>query len=227
MPLSPSTVLGPDGEVVQADDLFSGNVDWAAWQNAPPSSVPITPDGGLNPALIPDGFSYNVRLKYLPYRSFPMFLRLLDDYRRQAVVSPVWQPRWYPVPQTPGVQVEAGDQFYYEQRMAAGSVIWGYSFYVQEAEGVSIGNIRVSLKDVGANVDITAGAADNKFVPASYFRPNFTGTGPGNGFNVVLASEPYELRKDPRVAVTLVNLGAADATAQLLILVLEPGGSPQ
>jgi hypothetical protein len=236
MPI-PTTLLGSatDNDVLeqlQKDDpqrdLFSGNVDWSAAQTPPPDNVPLTPTGALNPFLIPDGFAYNARLKYLAYRSFPMFLRMLDEYRQLAATSAVWQPRWYPVPQAPGVLVPAGDQYYYQQRMAQGSIIWGYSFFCNPTAGVSIHDMRVALMDDNNQYELTSGASNNKFVQANAYRPNFTGTGPGTGFSVVIASEPYRMfGSAPLLDVTLVNTSNEDALAQLLIMVLEPGGYPQ
>lgn len=217
----------PQGQPLNGTDLFSGNVDFAAWQTPPPDNVPVTPDGALNPTLIPDGFSYNVHTKYLPYRAFQMQLRLLDDYRRAAVQTQLWQPRWYPVPPTLGQVVPAGDQFYYDQRMAIGSVIYGYSFYCAPTNGASINSLRVSLLDVENNYELTSGAANNKFIRASSFRANFTGGGVGNGFPFVLASEPYKLCGKAILQAAIVNTGPVDAVAQLVVLVLEPGGAPQ
>lgn len=210
------------------DDMFSGNVDWGAWQTPPVDNVPTTPDGALNPTLVPDGFSYNVRTKYLPYRSFMMQLRLLDDYRRAAVQTQLWQPRWYPVPPTLGQVIPAGDQFIYDQRMAIGSVIYGYSFYCAPTNGASINSMRLSLLDAENNYELTASAATgNKFVRAATYRPDFTGGGVGNGFPCVLASEPYKMCGHAILRTILVNTGPVDAVAQLLVMVLEPGGSPQ
>lgn len=212
----------------KGSDPFSGNVDWEAYQTPPPDTTPITPDGGLNPFLIPDAFSYLSHLKYLPFRSFPMSLRLLDNYRRDSVTSPIaWQPRYYQVPTDSSILVPAGDQFYYEQRVARGAVIWGYSFNLVTTDGVHIDDLRVSLMDVRNQYEITYGAANNNFVKANAFRANLSGGGAQNGWPCVLASEPYEVSGDGLVAITLVNTSDTDAPATLVIMTLEPGGSPQ
>lgn len=179
-----------------------------------------SPKDGLNPALIPDGFSYNVHLKFLPYRAFPMQLRLMEQYRRESLQG-LWQPRWYTVPQDPSVPIAIGDTLSYQIRMARGTVIWGASFDVIAPALTT--DLRITMVDECTNHVLTT-----EFEVASSFTPNFpTGT-PSSGFNAVLMFEPYPMSGDmPMLMVNIVNTDPANPKkCQLLLLCQEPAGTP-
>lgn len=192
----------------------------------PPSAPPNTPPGGLNPYLIPDAFSYYVRLKFLPYRGFPMQIRLMDSYRRQALVG-AWQARWYPVPVDATVPVAAGDTLNYRLRVARGGVLWGYNFAVlPTASGgpaPSVADLRVQITDECRNEDLIA-----QYEIASALATNFgTANTPISGFNFVMPAEPIVVTNGGDLLVNIVNTVAYPRYCQLLLMFLEPAGSPQ
>lgn len=174
---------------------------------------------GLNPFLIPDGFAYNVHLKYLPFRMYPMQVRLLDDYRRQSLLG-LWQPRWYPVPPDASVAIAGGDTLNYELHVARGSVLWGYSFAV--VSPATVAQFRVTLRDLCNNANIIS-----QFEIASGLRANFTTGTPSSGFTCVLLPEPYAISGTGDLQTNIVNTSASSGQCQLLLMMLEPTGSPQ
>jgi hypothetical protein len=192
----------------------------------PPSAPPPTPPGGLNPYLIPDAFSYYARLKYLPYRSFPMQIRLLDAYRRQALVG-AWQARWYTAPTDASVAIAAGDTLNYRMRVARGSVLWGYNFAVlPTASGGPtplVADLRVQLVDECRNENLIA-----QYEIASALTSNFGTTNtPIAGFNFVMPANPVVISGGGDVLVDIVNTVLYPRYCQLLLMFLEPAGSPQ
>jgi hypothetical protein len=190
----------------------------------PPDAPPLTPPNALNPFLIPDGLSYYTRLRYLPYRSFAMQIRLLDPFRRQALQG-LWQPRWYSVPQDAGVAIAAGDTLNQRLRVAQGSVLWGYTFAVLPAlsgPASTVADLRIQLVDECRNEDLVA-----QFEIASAFVPNFATGSPSAGFNFVMPSEPIPVNGNGDLLVNIVNTVANDRQCQLLLMMLEPAGSPQ
>ena len=213
---------------MQSDLTFAPLITQSKQGEAYPSDAPlVSPPGGLNPYLIPDAFSYYVRLKYLPYRSFPMQIRLLDTYRRQALTG-AWQARWYTAPQDAGMPITAGDTLNYRLRVARGSVLWGYNFAVlpttSGGAAPTLADLQVQLVDECRNADLIA-----QYEFASLLAPNF-GTNPGTtraGFNFVMPPEPIVLAGDGDLLVNIVNLVAFDRYCQLLLMFLEPAGSPR
>lgn len=209
----------------QSDKTFAPLIKQSHQGEAyPPSAPPVMPPGGLNPFLIPDAFSYFVRLKYLPYRSFPMQIRLLDEYRRQALVG-AWQPRWYVVPQDASVAVSAGDTLNTQLRVAHGSVLWGYNFAVLPAEtgpASSPADLRIQMTDLCSNQQLIA-----QFEIASAFVSNFGSGTPRAGFNFVMPAMPVVIAGSGDLLVDIVNTVAYDRNCQLLLMFLEPAGSPQ
>lgn len=221
------------------DDRFSGGLTIADLlaQNGTGKAVPqaqmgnsspvdvnaaraVSPVSGLNPFLIPDGFAYNVHLKYLPYRSWPMLVRLLDRYRRESLIG-LWQPRWYVVPVSPLLTIAAGDTFNYELHVARGSLLWAYSFSVLDPGTPN--QLRVYLRDICRQNDIIS-----QFELASSLRASLTAGTPSAGFNVVPLAEPWRVPDTGNLQVNIVNTDAsASKTAQLLMLFIEPTGSPQ
>ncbi len=179
-----------------------------------------TPADGLNPNLIPDGFSLNVHLKYLPFRSYAMFLRLLDDYRREALLG-LWQPRWYAAPIDATVAIAAGDTINPNIRMAKGAVIYGYSFAA--VSPATAATFRVTVRDVCGNYDLIS-----QYEIASGLRANFTAGTPSSGFGFVPLSAPYHVAGKGDVQVNIVNTDASNARqCQLVLLAFEPMGNPQ
>lgn len=191
----------------------------------PPDAAPTTQPGGVNPYLIPDGLSLMRNLKFLPYRAYPMQIRLLDTYRRQALQG-IWQPRWYTVPQDPLVAIAAGDTLNYQLHVAAGSVLWGYSFAVLPAtvmgDTASPGDLRIQLVDQCSNAPRIAQPENgNAFVA------NFKAGAPRAGFNFVMPPEPIVISPGGELLVDIINLVTNDRQCQLLLMFMEPAGSPQ
>lgn len=191
----------------------------------PADAPPTTPAGGFNPYLLPDAFAYFVRLKFLPYRSFPMQIRLLDTYRRQALTG-VWQPRWYTAPQDASVAISGGDTINYRLRVARGSVLWGYNFAVLPPVGgpaASTSDFRITLVDECRNEDLIS-----QFEIASAFAPYYNTTHtPKAGFNFVMPADPIVITAGGDLLVNIVNTNVNDRQCQLLLMFLEPAGSPQ
>jgi hypothetical protein len=201
----------------------------AQGQALPPDTVPPVAPNGLNPYLIPDGLSMNVRLKYLPYRSYPMQIRLLDTYRRQAL-SGMWQPRWYCSPVDPSVPIAAGDTLNNNLHVAAGSVLYGYTFNVLPSTSgptALVTDIRVTLTDTNSNAVLIS-----QYEIASAFVANLkTGT-PKAGFGFVMPPAPYQLANGGLngggdLLVNLVNTVSYPRQCQLVLMFIEPAGSPQ
>jgi hypothetical protein len=191
----------------------------------PADAPPTLEAGGLNPYLIPDGLAYYVRLKYLPYRAYPMQIRLLDTYRRQALQG-VWQPRWYTAPLDPSVPIAAGDTLNYRLRVTYGSVLWGYNFAVLPATSgptALTSDLRVQITDECQNEDLIA-----QFEFANNMAPNFgTANTPKAGFNFVMPANPIQVSVGGDLLIDIVNTVAYQRQCQLLLMFLEPAGSPQ
>lgn len=228
-------VLGPN-QSQSFEDLFSGNsADPFA---KPQDALPSAPADSLNPTLIPDGFAYNVHLKFLPYRAHAMQLRMLDTLRRQAL-SGIWQPRWYTVPQDARVSIVAGDTLYYEQRVAQGAILWGYNFAAYQAQvgpptliPAPVADLRISLLDVANQWEITAGARSSQYVIGSAFRPyaaagGMAPTTPVAGFPFVFMPQPYVVSGQGLLGITIVNTASASRVCQILLMCMEPLGVPR
>lgn len=185
----------------------------------PPDAMPDTPSGGLNPYLIPDGFSYYVNLKYLPYRALPMQIRLLDKYRRESLQG-LWQPRWYSAPPDATVPIVAGDTLQIRLRVANGSILYGYSFAVYG--GGTVADLRIWLVD-----EISNNSLDLTYVTGTAYRANFLAGSPSAGFNFVMPPEPSAVTPGGNLLVNIVNTATANRNCQLLLMFLEPAGSPQ
>lgn len=185
----------------------------------PASQLPPSPVTGLNPYLIPDGFSYNVHLKHMPYRGYPMQLRLLDQYRREALQGK-WQPRWYGVPLDVSVPIAAGDTISPLIRIARGSIVWGATLAVLAPASVS--DIRIVLRDTCRDAPLIS---QNEIGLA--FRANFAAGTPSSGFtHVFLSGGPLRLSGD-EMDVVMVNTNTTTSVfAQLLLMMLEPIGVP-
>lgn len=209
------------GQDLTFDPLIKQSVQGKA---LPPSDVPLNAPGGLNPYLIPDGLSMNVRLKYLPYRSYPMQIRLLDTYRRQALAG-LWQPRWYTAPQDPSNVISAGDTLNYRLRVAQGSIMWGYNLAVlpsTSGPASTISDVRVTLTDENSGELLIA-----QYEIGISMQANFTAGTPRAGFGFVMPPDLIRVSAGGDLLVDIVNVVANDRQVQLLMMFLEPAGSPQ
>lgn len=179
-------------------------------------SLAISPADGLNPYLMPDGFSYLCALKYLPYRAFPMQLRLLTQYRKEALQG-MWLPRWYTCPLDSSVQIAAGDTLNFEIHTAKkGSVLWGWSFAVLAPGTTS--QVRIALTDVASGQLLMT-----QREIAANFTANLTSGTPKAGFPFCLLMHPHLISGQGDLLVEMVNTNVTTAlTCQLVLMCLEP-----
>lgn len=211
-PVTPLTSLSRPGWV---NPLSSGQ-DYAAIT----TPAFLSPDA-YNPYLYPDGFSFDLRLKYLPYRWPPMALRLLNPLRRLALARQpgdprsLWlTPRVYVTPQDVTVPIPATNSIQRQIQVAPGSIIWGWSFAVFGAG--EIRSFQIGVSDNASNyVIIPTWEIAHEFAPAGT-------AGTGTGFTPVLLAQPYQVSDGNTLNVQVFNTDTVPRNCQFCIWTAAP-----
>jgi hypothetical protein len=160
-----------------------------------------------------DGFSMNAALRYLPYRSFSLYLGQLDELR---CCRGSYRNRDFVIPFDVEITIEAFGTLKYQQQMHPGTIIWGFNFSALDEE-VSLSDFTVQIKDLCKTYQFFYGDGTD----AIALRPTVA----ANLFPVLC--EPYVVEKAPGatgglIDVTIGNKTNADQSCQLVIRTAEP-----
>lgn len=154
-----------------------------------------------------DGFTLNANLRYLPYRSFPLFVGQLDEIRAQAND---YRMRVLTIPYNFNVPIGAYTEFTTIQSVTPGSVVYGLGFGVLDGE---VTDFEVQIVDVCSNIPFFS-----EPIGAAALRP----TGLTDTYPVLL--EPRCVAGDGQTGleVYITNKAAVAQRCQLLIYMAEP-----
>lgn len=168
---------------------------------------------GVTPA---DGFSLNAALRYLPYRSFPLYLGQLDDLR---CCRGEYRNRDFVIPFDLEITIPAFGTLPYQQQMHPGTIIWGLTFAAIDGEA---SDFTVQIKDLNTMIG-------DRCIPYQFFygdgtdanalRPN----GPTTGADLYpVLIEPYKVEDPGLINVLIGNKGSEAQRCQLCIRTAEP-----
>ena len=167
---------------------------------------------GLTPA---DGFSMNAALRYLPYRSFTLYLGQLDELR---CCKGEYRGRDFVIPFDLDIAIPAFGTLKYQQQMHPGTVIWGFHFAAVDGE---VGDFTVQVKDLNSMIG-------DRCIPYQFFYGEGTDatalrpTGLAGADLYPVLTEPYQVEHPGLIDVTIGNKGAEEQRCQLVIRTAEP-----
>lgn len=164
---------------------------------------------------IADGFSMNAALRYLPYKSFALYLGQLDELRS---CREQYRGKTYVVPHDLNIAIEAFGTLRYQQPMRPGTVIYGWQFAAIDG---TENDFTVKVRDTCAGYDFF----DAEGTRATALRP--LNTPPDLLFPVLI--EPYVVLPPPKrlvgmIDVYITNNNVAAQRCQLCIRCAEPCG---
>lgn len=160
-----------------------------------------------------DGFSMNAALRYLPYRSFALYLGQLDELR---CCRGQYRNRDFVIPFDHSITIEEFGTLKYQQQVHPGTVMWGFNFSALNPE-VSLSDFTIQIKDLCQTYQFFYGDGTD----ATALRP----TAAADLFPVLC--EPYVIEKAPGATgglldVTIGNKTNAAQSCQLVIRCAEP-----
>jgi hypothetical protein len=163
-----------------------------------------------------DGFTMNAALRYLPYRSFPLFLGQLDELRQ---AREKYRHKQYVVPFDLNIPIEAFGTLHYQQPIRPGTYIYGWQFAA--IDGV-ITDYTVQVRDTCSGYKFF----EAEGTLATALRPS----GPAGVIDLYpVLIEPFEVKPPPQrltglVDVWITNNASADQRCQFVLHCAEPCG---
>lgn len=166
---------------------------------------------------IVDGFIYNTRIRYLPFRAAPMMLgqmeplRRAHNYRDQLFVLP---------PDGLQTPIAAYGQFNKQVRATPGAYLWALSFWEFGAAvapavigpGVSPDHFSLQVVEEASGVEIAS-----EFIPARMYWP-----GLDNFMPQVLRTQPQLISGEGLISVRIANTDSVAHNCQLILYLVEP-----
>lgn len=154
-----------------------------------------------------DGFTLNANLRYLPYRSFPLFLGNLDQIRQN---KDNYRFRVLTLPYNLIDPIPAYENFDGGQTVQTGTCVWGLSFAALDG---SASDFEVQIYDTCSGVPFFS-----EPINAGFLRP----TGGTDLYPILI--EPRLIVGNPRpsLRVNIANKASAGQRCQLAILCSEP-----
>lgn len=165
-----------------------------------------------------DGFSMNADLRYLPYRSFSLYLGQLDELRGERTK---YRGKTYVVPHDLNIAIDPFGTLHYQQPIRPGTIMWGWGFAAIDG---TVGQFTVQVRDTCSGYKFF----DGEGTLATALRPlNIGAAGAANLFPVLM--EPYVVLPPPRrltglIDVYITNNASVAQRCQLCIRCAEPCG---
>jgi hypothetical protein len=174
--------------------------------------------------MIPDGFTMNAGLRYLPYRFFPLALDKMDflrqsggRFRAKAYVSPV----------DFRVLIPPFDRILDQVHILPGSWLWGLGFcaviYSPPSatipQGPQTAYVQISDPCDDSSKPRKLFSSDVIATAVSALLPSLTSP---SGLSPVLLSEPHLIGGKGEIDVEITNRGSGNLNVQLVLQVAEP-----
>lgn len=154
-----------------------------------------------------DGFSMNADLRYLPYRSFPLFLGQLDELRQ---CKDEFRARYLTIPYQAGFAIPAYQTFDTGQRTSPGTIVWGLQFAALDG---TPNDFRVQITDICSQSSFFSQA-----LVASALRPS----GVTDLYPVLIEPRCVSGGSNSGLKVEITNLAATSQRCQLVLMCAEP-----
>lgn len=160
-----------------------------------------------------DGFTLSAALRYLPMRSFPLYLTNLDPIRTVQVCG--FRQRLHPVPFDVAIPIAATETLLYQQRVPQGTILYGLQFVALDGEPTDyFFNI---LNPCTGNKLFSSPVRGSWGVPGNGAPAGFR-----TGLRPVLLDAPIQLVREGILQVEITNTLTTNSRCQLVLVCAEP-----